>query len=60
MQQVDTVYRAAEEQAKAVTDAARAEANQTLATAKRDGRNVVHCFGKSADRATRKDLSLSH
>lgn len=36
------------------------QANQTLATAKRDGRNVVHCFGKSADRATRKDLSLSH
>ena len=32
MQQVDTVYRAAEEQAKALTDAARAEANQTLAT----------------------------
>lgn len=32
MQQVDTVYRAAEEQAKAVTDGARAEANQTLAT----------------------------
>ena len=32
MQQVDTVYRAAEEQAKALTDAARTEANQTLAT----------------------------
>jgi F-type H+-transporting ATPase subunit b len=32
MQQVDTVYRAAEEQAKTLTDAARAEANQTLAT----------------------------
>jgi F-type H+-transporting ATPase subunit b len=31
MQQVDTVYRAAEEQAKALTDTARAEANQTLA-----------------------------
>ena len=31
MQQVDTAYRAAEEQAKALTDAARAEANQTLA-----------------------------
>ena len=32
MQQVDTVYRAAEEQAKALTDVARTEANQTLAT----------------------------
>jgi F-type H+-transporting ATPase subunit b len=32
MQQVDTVYRSAEEQAKTLTDAARAEANQTLAT----------------------------
>jgi F-type H+-transporting ATPase subunit b len=32
MQQVDTVYRAAEEQAKVLTDAARTEANQTLAT----------------------------
>jgi len=32
MQQVDTVYRAAEEQAKTLTDAGRAEANQTLAT----------------------------
>ena len=32
MQQVDTVYRAAEEQAKALTDAARTEASQTLAT----------------------------
>ena len=32
MQQVDTVYRAAEEQAKALIDAARTEANQTLAT----------------------------
>ena len=32
MQQVDAVYRAAEEQAKSLTDAARAEANQTLAT----------------------------
>jgi len=32
MQQVDTVYRAAEEQVKALTDAARTEANQTLAT----------------------------
>jgi F-type H+-transporting ATPase subunit b len=32
MQQVDTVYRAAEDQAKALTDAARTEANQTLAT----------------------------
>ena len=32
MQQVDTVYRAAEEQAKALTDAARTEANQTRAT----------------------------
>ena len=31
MQQVDTVYREAEEQAKTLTDAARAEANQTLA-----------------------------
>jgi len=31
MQQVDTVYRAAEEQAKVVTDEARSEANQTLA-----------------------------
>lgn len=30
MQQVDSVYRAAEEQAKALTDAARTEANQTL------------------------------
>ena len=32
MQQVDTVYRAAEEQAKALTDVARTEASQTLAT----------------------------
>ena len=32
MQQVDTVYRAAEERAKALTDAARTEASQTLAT----------------------------
>lgn len=32
MQQVDTVYRAAEEQAKTLTDAARAEADQTLAS----------------------------
>jgi F-type H+-transporting ATPase subunit b len=32
MQQVDTVYRAAEEQAKTLTAAARAEANQTLVT----------------------------
>jgi F-type H+-transporting ATPase subunit b len=32
MQQVDTVYRAAEEETKALTDAARADANQTLAT----------------------------
>lgn len=32
MQQVDTVYRTAEEQAKSLTDAARTEANQTLAT----------------------------
>lgn len=31
MQQVDTVYRTAEEQAKALIDAARTEANQTLA-----------------------------
>ena len=32
MQQVDSVYRAAEEQAKTLTDAARAETNQILAT----------------------------
>ncbi|MBL8793949.1 MAG: diguanylate cyclase [Planctomycetia bacterium] len=35
------------------------QANQTLATAKRDGRNAVLCFGRSPDRATRKGLSLS-
>jgi len=32
IQQVDTVFRAAEEQAKTLTDTARSEANQTLTT----------------------------
>ena len=32
MQQIDTVYRTAEDEAKAITDAARAEADQTLVT----------------------------
>ena len=50
MQQVDAVYRAAEDQAKTLTDAARAEANQTLATMRASLQQEID--------AARKDLEV--